>query len=170
MELNTLANLAEVIGTIIVIGGLWFAVVQLLHYRQQRRDMAAIELTRAFQSPAFAQAFRLIMSLPDGICAKDLRERDPSYENAAIQVSLTLESVAIMVHRRVVDLDTVWELMGGVLLDIWDKLRCWVEDVRIEQEQEKFDEWVQWLADQLQRHKVQAGAQPAYKLYKDWEP
>lgn len=54
MELNTLANLAEIVGAIIVIGGLWFAVVQLLHYRQQRRDLAAIELARAFQSPAFA--------------------------------------------------------------------------------------------------------------------
>lgn len=170
MELNALANLAEIIGAVIVIGGLWFAVVQLLHYRQQRRDLAAIEVARSFQSPAFAQAFRLIMSLPDGICAKDLRERDPDYENAAIQVSLTLESVAIMVHRRVVDLDTVWELMGGVLLDIWDKLRCWVQDVRVEQGHEKFDEWIEWLADQMKRHKVETGAQPAYRLYKDWRP
>lgn len=170
MELNTVANLAEIIGAILVIGGLWFGIVQLLHYRRQRRDMAAIELTRSFQSPAFAQAFRLIMSLPDGICAKDLRERDPSYEDAAIQVSLTLESVAIMVHRRVVDLDTVWELMGGVLLDIWGKLKCWVEDVRAEKEQEKFDEWVQWLAEQMQRHKVEKGALPAYELYREWEP
>jgi hypothetical protein len=170
MDLNTLANLAEIIGALIVVGGLWFAVVQLLHYRQQRRDLAAIELARAFQSPAFAQAFRLIMSLPDGICAKDLRERDVSYENAAIQVSFTLESVAIMVHRRVVDLDTVWELMGRIVLDVWDKLKCWVEDVRAEQEQEKFDEWIQWLADQMKRRKVETGAQPAYRLHKNWEP
>jgi hypothetical protein len=170
MELNTVANLAEIIGALIVIGGLWFAIVQLLHYRQQRRDMAAIELTRSFQSPAFAQAVRLIMSLPNGICAKDLRERDPSYENAAIQVSLTLESVAIMVHRRVVDLDIVWELMGGVLLSVWSKLSCWVEDVRADQQQEKFDEWVQWLAEQLQRHKVEKGSVPAYKLYREWQP
>lgn len=170
MELNTLANLAEIIGAIIVIGGLWFAVVQLFHYRQQRRDMAAIELTRSFQSPAFAQAFRLIMSLPDGISAKNLREREPDYENAAIQVSFTLESVAIMVHRRLVDLDTVWELMGGVLLAVWGKLRCWVGDVRTEQEHEKFDEWIQWLTDQMDRHKAEKGAEPAYKLYREWEP
>lgn len=170
MELNTLANLAEIIGTSIVIGGLWFAVVQLLHYRQQRRDLAAIELTRSFQSPAFAQAFRLIMSLPDGISAKNLREREPAYENAAIQVSFTLESVAIMVHRRLVDLDTVWELMGGVLLNVWNKLRSWVEDVRTEQEQEKFDEWVQWLAEQMERRMAEKGVAPAYKLYREWAP
>ena len=61
MELSTLSNLAEIVGVIIVIGGLWFAVIQLLHYRQQRRDMAAIELARSFQHPAFAQALRLVV-------------------------------------------------------------------------------------------------------------
>jgi hypothetical protein len=170
MELNTLANLAEITGVLIVIGGLWFAVVQLLHYRQQRRDMAAIELARSFQNPAFAQALRLVLSLPDGIRAQELRQRDASYENAALQVSLTLESVAIMVHRRIVDLDVVWELMGGVLLDSWEKLRFWVEDVRAEQHQEKFDEWIQWLSEQMRRRKVETGAQPAYRLHKDWNP
>jgi hypothetical protein len=170
MELSTLANLAEIIGVIIVIGGLWFAVVQLLHYRQQRRDMAAIELARSFQNPAFAQALRLVLSLPDGIRAQELRERDPTYENAAIQVSLTLESVAVMVHRHIVDLDVVWDLMGGILLDAWGKLSAWAGDVRTEQRQEKFDEWIQWLAEQMRRRKVETGALPAYRLHEDWNP
>jgi hypothetical protein len=170
MQLNTVANLAEIIGAIIVIGGLWFAVVQLLHYRQQRRDAAAIELARSFQSPAFAQAFRMVMSLPDGISAEELRERDPAYENAAIQVSLTLESVGIMVHRRMVNVDTVWELMGGVMLDTWDKLNVWIADVRAEQDHQKFDEWVQWLVEQLRRYQAQSGTQPAHIQYRDWRP
>jgi hypothetical protein len=170
MDLNTLANWAEILGVLLVIGGLWFAVVQLLHYRQQRRDLAAIELARSFQSPAFAQALRLVLSLPDGIGAEELRKRDPSYENAAIQVSLTLESVAIMVHRRVVELDIAWDLMGGVLLDIWDKLAVWVGDIRAEQRQGKFDEWLEWLADQMRRRKVETGTPPAYHLYRDWKP
>ncbi|UCF20632.1 MAG: hypothetical protein JSU87_04260 [Gemmatimonadota bacterium] len=170
MELTTLANLAEIISALIVIGGLWFAVVQLLQYRQQRRDMAAIELARSFQSPAFASAFRSVMSLPDGIGAQQLRERDPSFENAAIQLSLTLESVGIMVHRRMVGIETVWELMGGVLLKTWDKLGVWIADVRTEQNHQKFDEWVQWLVEQLRRYQSESGTQPAYILYSDWRP
>jgi hypothetical protein len=164
MDLTTLANLAEIIGAIIVVGGLWFAVVQLLQYRQQRRDMAAIELARSFQSPAFAQALRLVLSMPNGIRAAELRKRDASYENAAIQVSMILESVGIMVHRRIVDLDVVWELMGGVLLSSWDKLGAWVMDVRSEQEQDKFAEWMQWLAEMMRRHKVERGRPAAHQL------
>jgi hypothetical protein len=48
MDLNTLANLAEIIGFFTILGGLWFALVQLLSIRGQRRDMAAIEIARAF--------------------------------------------------------------------------------------------------------------------------
>lgn len=170
MDLNTLASLAEIIGAIIVVGGLWFAIVQLLQHRQQRRDLAAVELARSFQSPAFANALRKVLSMPDGIQAKQMRSMEPTYEDAAIQLSITLESVAIMVHRRVIELDIVWELMGGVVMDTWDKLGVWVQNVREEQEQEKFAEWFQWLDTQLRRRKAEGGYEPAFRLYADWAP
>jgi hypothetical protein len=170
MDLNTLASLAEIIGAVIVVGGLWFAIVQLLHYRQQRRDLAAIELARSFQSPAFANALRKVLSMPDGVSAKEMRSMDPAYEDSAIQLAITLESVAIMIHRRVIDIDIVWELMGGVVMDSWEKLGVWVYDVRVEQEQEKFAEWFEWLDTLLKRHKVEGGYEPAFRLYGDWTP
>jgi hypothetical protein len=37
MELSTLANLAEIIGAAIVVGGVAFAFVQLAHFRRQRQ-------------------------------------------------------------------------------------------------------------------------------------
>jgi hypothetical protein len=43
-DLETLANLAEVFGTVTIIGGLLFAVIQMLQYRQQLRETATLEL------------------------------------------------------------------------------------------------------------------------------
>ncbi len=88
MDLNTFANLAEVIGATVLIGSVAFAVVQLAHFRRQRADMAAVELVRSFQTPEFAHALRLILSLPDGVTAEKMRE-DPKYEDAAMLISLT---------------------------------------------------------------------------------
>ena len=170
MDLNTLANIAEITGAIIVVGGLWFAIVQLLQYRQQRRDMAAIELARSFQNPAFARALRLVLALPDGVSTEELRGCDPTCEDAAIQLSLTLEAVGILVYKRMIDLDIAWELLGGVAIDAWDKLNVWIETTGAEQEQPKFDEWFEWLVIQIRRHKVRPGVQPAHVLYRDWEP
>ena len=170
MDLNTLANLAEIIGAFTIVGGLWFALVQLLAIRGQRRDMAALEVARAFQNPEFAHALLLVLSLPSGIRAEELREREERYEEAAMLVSLTLESVGIMVHQRMVPLNMVWELMGGVILSISDKLDGWIEDVRREQAREKFDEWIQWLVTQLIKYEKDMGPEPAFLRYQDWQP
>ena len=168
-DLNTLANLAEIIGVLIVIGGVAFAVVQIREFKRQRRETAAIELARSFQNPQFARALMLVVSLPPGCPAKELRRR-PGLEEAAMLVSLTLESVAIMVHQRIVALDTVWKLMGGVTQTCWDRLSDWVHAVRSEQQNEKFDEWLEWLANQMKRLGEKQESEPAHLLHEAWRP
>ena len=170
MDLPTLANLAEVVGVIIVIGGFGFGVIQLQQYRLQRRARSAIEVARSLQDAEFAHALRLVLSLPCGLDAKGLRERGTEYEDAAMLVSLTVESIGLMVHRRMVSLHMVWELMGGVLLGAWVRLRGWTEDTRNEQGRDKFNEWMQWLAEQLERHKARCHPEPAFRRYADWVP
>jgi hypothetical protein len=170
MELNTLANLAEIVGVIIVIGGFAFAIVQLLHFRRQRQERSAIELARSFETPEFAHALRMILSLPAGIRADELRARGDEYEDAAMLVSLTLESVGIMVHRRIVSFDLVWELMGGVVLGAWDRIRDWAFAIRHERGDDKFDEWIHWLAAQMSKYRARTGSQPAYREHDQWRP
>ncbi|MDH3733352.1 MAG: hypothetical protein OEU54_07440 [Gemmatimonadota bacterium] len=168
MDLQSLAAVAEVIGAAIVVGGVGFAFVQLAHFRRQRRDQAAIELARSFQTPEFAHALRLVLGLPDGVSREQLGQMDPQYEDAAMLVSLTFESVGIMVHRRITTLDMVWELMGGVVLQAWKKLHVWAGEFREENGRPKFDEWIQWLCDQMTKY--QGDEPPAYEKYGDWEP
>jgi hypothetical protein len=131
--------------------------------------MAALELARSFETPEFAHALRLVLSLPDGLTATELRKMGSQYEDAAMLVSLTFESVAIMVHRRITSLDMVWELMGGVVLITWKKLGTWAADIRKEQGREKFDEWIQWLCDQMKRY-PETRLEPAYVEHRDWKP
>ncbi len=57
-DLSRLANIAEILSAIIDIGGIFFAVVQVRQTRQQRRELAAIELFRSFGSPQFTEAYR----------------------------------------------------------------------------------------------------------------
>ena len=110
------------------------------------------------------------MSLPDDLDAEGLRRRGSEFEDAALLVSLTIESIAIMVHRRIVSLDVVWELMGGVSQTAWKKLCGWAKDIRSEHGQEKFDEWFEWLAMQMRRYEETSGIEPAYRHYLDWRP
>jgi hypothetical protein len=42
--------------------------------------------------------------------------------------------------------------------------------VRREQGREKFDEWMQWLAEQLQRLEQRQGKAAAFLRYRSWKP
>ena len=64
-ELTKLANIAEIVGALIVIGGLFFALMQMRQIRQQRRELAAIELFRFFGNPDFTRAYKMILRLPE---------------------------------------------------------------------------------------------------------
>jgi hypothetical protein len=169
VDLQTAANLAEVLGVVIVVVGSVFAIIQLMHLRQQRRDMAAIELARSFQSPEFGQALRLLLSLPPGLSGEELEEHGEAFLDAAMLVSLTVESVGIMVHRGVVEFDMVWGLMGGLVLGAWERVEGWAIEVRQEHGREKFDEWFQWLADRMRECEA-AGEAPAFRRFEDWRP
>lgn len=170
MQLETLANLAEIFGSVVVIGGLAFAAIQLAQFRRQRQDVAAIELARSFQNPEFAQALKTVLAIPPGLNAEQLRDADARNEDAAVHLSLTFESIGIMVHRRIISIHMVWELMGGVYLAAWAALEEWVNDIRRQQGHEKFDEWTQWLAEQLKRFEQGQGTAPAFRRYQSWRP
>jgi hypothetical protein len=114
MDLSTLANL---INAFAVTAGVIFAAVQIRYYRQQRRREAMLELVKSFQSPAFTSALRRVLSLPDGADAKKIHEvLGPDGEDAVYMVSLTWESLGLLVFRREVTLDLVGDFLVAQLL------------------------------------------------------
>jgi hypothetical protein len=56
LDLDTLANLAEIFGAIMIIGGALFAMVQIRQMRHQRRNPAAIAFLDSDQDGDFARA------------------------------------------------------------------------------------------------------------------
>jgi len=170
VDLGTLANIADIIGALTVIGGAAFAFVQLRQYRIQRQDNAAIELMHSFYSPDLARAVRLIRQLPDECVAADLRARGGEYEEAAIIISTTFEAIGLLVFRGMTPFSIVEELTGGLTVLMWRKLRRWTYDVRAENTQPSWAEWFQWLAERLREHAGDKEAAPAYSRFSSWRP
>ncbi|MDQ2824322.1 MAG: hypothetical protein M3R29_02630, partial [Verrucomicrobiota bacterium] len=105
MDIATLANIINAFALTI---GVIFAAAQIQYYRQRRRRDAMLELVRSFQSPAFTAALRRVLSLPDGADAKKIREvLGPDGEDAVYLVSLTWESLGILLFRREVTIELI---------------------------------------------------------------
>lgn len=168
-DLATLANMAEILGAIIVVGGLYFALLQMRQLRQQRRELAAIELFRFFGNARFTRAYRALLHLPDGMSAEEFASQHKDLEDAAMLVSSTMENIGVMTFQRIVPFSVVYKLIGHTTVILWHKLEKWVEAIRVETGNSGAFEWFQWLAERLEQYQP-AEAQPAYLLHKDWVP
>ena len=168
-DLAQLANIAEVLGAIIVIGGLFFAVLQMKQIRQQRRDLAAIELFRSFSSPHFVEAHQAILQLPDGLSAAEMKKSYPRHSEFAMQVCTTMENIGVMTFQRIVPFILVNNLIGATTVVLWHKLTPWATALREDIGNPAAFEWFQWLAEKLEEYK-HVTPQPAYEMYKDWKP
>jgi len=168
-ELSMFANVAEIIGVIIVIGGLYFAVLQMRQIRQQRRELAAIELFRFFASPRFTQAYRTILHMPDGMSAEDIRTKEAKLEDAAMLISNTMENIGVMTFQRIVPFLVVRNLLGTSVVILWRKLEDWAIDLRKELGSDDAFEWFQWLAERVEQFQPDDPA-PAYEEFRTWVP
>jgi len=168
-NLNTLANLAEILGVIIVVGGLFFALMQMRQTRQQRRELAAIELFRFFGNPKFSQAYQMVLRLPDGLSAADIRTKQANVEDAVMLVSSTMENIGVMTFQRIVPFVIVNNLIGSSVIILWRKLENWAVALRDELGDEAAFEWFQWLAERLEDYQPR-DPHPAYEAHKDWMP
>lgn len=168
-DLSTLANMAEILGVIIVVGGLYFAVLQIRHFRQQRREHAAIELFRFFGNPSFAKAYRTVIHLPDDVSADEMRSNEDGLEDAAMLISSTMENIGVMTYQRIVPFTLVYNLMGNTTIVLWRKLRKWVFVLREQIDNEGAFEWFQWLAERIERFQPR-DSQPAHVAHKNWIP
>lgn len=168
-DLSRLANMAEIFSAIVVIGGIIFAVLQMRQTRQQRRELAAIELFRSFGSPKFAEAYSNVLRFPDGLSAKELHENYPGGEKCAMLISTTMENVGVMMFQRIVPAAVVSNLMGSNSVILWRKLEIWVGELREELDNPYMFEWFQWLATTL-NGMHDASSEPAYLAHSKWQP
>ena len=166
MDISTIANL---INAIAVTAGVIFAAAQIRQYRQRRERDAMLELVRSFQSPAFTAALRRVLSLPDGADSAKIREvLGPDGEDAVYLVSLTWESLGVLVYRREVTLDLVDDFFSGPLVISWQKLKIFSEEWRRTLNRETGNEWFHWLAERMLEREKTSPPIPAYVAHRHW--
>jgi len=165
LNLESMANIAELLGGISIIVALTFSFFQMREFKMRRRDSVAAGLMQTFYSADLAHAVALLRLLPNAISAQQLRERGPEYEEAAILVTTTFETMGLLVYRGIAPFSLVEELAGGMAVVMWRKIGAWLETVREEQEQPSWAEWYQWLAEELVN--VEGRKIPAHLRFKN---
>ena len=167
MNLSDIASIVEIIGIFAIFFGLFFGAMQLKQDRIQRRDLAIIECTRLFEDEGFTEAYRIINELPAGLSKTQIEELDEQYRSAAIRIAMKFETLGMLVHRGVIPLDAMEELIGGGTLATWRILEGYIKETRQISSNTMFMEWFQWLVAQLEKRNS-LNRQPAFITYANW--
>lgn len=168
LDLELIGNIANIVGMVGLVTGLVGGWIQIRHMRRQQHNAIASSLAQTFYSDDLAQAIAKLQPLPDGITLRELREMGKEYEQAAITLCTSFETMGLLVYRRIAPLDLVLDLAGGVVSVMCKKLRTWLDDLREEQNQPSWGEWFEWLGDQALKAKTRD--EPAHIKYRDWKP
>jgi hypothetical protein len=109
-----------------------------------------------------------MQEVPEGVSLDELRAIGPEYVKAATTVTTSFETMGLLVFKRVVSLDMVMDLCGGIIRVQSRKLQQYQDDVRRENKQPSWGEWFEWLGDQAE--KMKSSSEPAYIEHKNWRP
>jgi len=168
VDLSTLANVAT---ALTVITGVFFALLEARRARQDREERAAFATVRALFTPAWITSANYVQQMPEGTTVEQIENNIRLYR-AVHSVLVILEGLGYSVFARVIPLRVVDDLMGGMVRVTWRNLREYVEYERRLSRSKKNWEWVEWLADQIERNgsgrtNLDVGAQIAYR---NWKP
>ena len=155
IPLSTWAFVAEIIGAGSIITGLIVGLFQIRQFRLQQRNAVAINLAQTFYSHDLAQAITLLQNVPDDISLEQIRARGPEYEQAAVTVCTSFETMGLLVHQGIAPMQLVLDLAGGIVATMSRKLARWQKDMRDEQQQPSWGEWFEWLGNEATRLKDQ---------------
>lgn len=158
-------QLAAQIG--IVVGTL-FAGYQIIAAERSRREQVALQTVTAFNTQEFRIAFAKIYSLPIGATAQQVRDAGSDMEEAATAVMMTFEMMGVLVHSRMVPMETVDQAIGGFLRESWRRLEKYVAWKRGEVQSVRWGEWYQWMFEHLATNPRREKG--AYETFRDWQP
>lgn len=158
------ATTLNIISTLAIVGALIFTGLQVQEANSARRDQASVAVILTTQS----SSSDVLSRLPANASIADIELSSPETQRALFEFGVRLETIGYMVNKRMVRLDTVDDLIGGVTLVYWSRAKAWVEAERARTGNPKLFEWCQWVATQITKRHAKGKDIPAYLRDMQW--
>ena len=164
-----LATILNLVSTVAIVGALIFTALQVRQGNRSQRDQAAFEMMKTILRDTLTESLDLLGGLPANAQLADIEKLGAATKRALLEFGVGLESIGYMAFRRMVPLNMVDELIGGMVLMYWSRAKTWTESERVRTGNPKFFEWCEWLADRIgERRSMQRGHQPAHAQHALW--
>lgn len=166
MELATLLN---VLSTLALVGALIFAGLQVRSVNRAREEQNAVKLIDAALGTVLAQPASFWMALSENGDPETAESHSPEVARALQETAFRMEALGYLVHQRVLSLQSVQALMGGMIVLWWTRVKPLAERDRLKTGNPRMFEWAQWLAERVIEHRGGTEAEPAFTAHADWK-
>jgi len=169
MAALSLQDWLSLISTVAIVMALVFAGVQVREANRARRDQAAVALLQNAQGDAWTRSMDTISRIPPGLDGEEVDAQGAAASAALVDFAVRVETIGYMVFSRMVSLDMVDDLLGGVIVMFWARARLWVQRERLRTGNGKLFEWCEWLADRIGERRAVRGHEPAHLKHRGWK-
>ena len=162
------ASLLNIVSTLSIVGALLFAGMQVKAANLARRDLASVTVIQTTQSEIWTDALLTLSDVPENATEQDIAQSDEKVRRALFELAIRLETIGYLVYIRTVKIETVDDLMGGVVLMFWSRAKRWAVAERLRTGNPKMHEWCEWIAGQIANRHASGSSAPAYLRDLHW--
>jgi len=144
-------------------------VISLRQASKQRADKGALDVLSVAVSQDHIRAAYAILDLPDAADPQLILD-SPQMRSAANTIMSQYEYLGILVFQRIVPLDTLDCLVGGVVRASWNRLRPYIEHQRVERNLPNIAEWFQWIVERLDQYGRPEKGLGTHIAFRTWKP
>ncbi len=156
----------QILETAAVVIGVVFGLIQLKQLRHQRETAAGMELLHSLRE--MGSASLLLYDLQDDLTGEELRAELGDDFRGVFDFLCVFESLGPLVARGQVPVEMHADFYRGATIVSWSKVRRYV----IEKRQlgwSTFFEWLQWLAEQMEKRTPLVESAPAFDRLQAWQ-
>ena len=164
-----IGNILQIATLVTLIAGLLFGILEIRRARKARADKGAQDVLGIAVNPDHIKASYAILELPEN-AKPELVSGSQDLKQAANTLMVQYEYLGNLVYQRIVPLETLDLLVGGIIRASWMRLRPYIEEQRKEKNIPNMAEWFQWLAERLEEHGRPEKAVGTHVAFKDWKP
>ena len=129
MNLETMAQYAEVFGVLTIIGAVLFSWYQIHQLKKDRRSAAAFKLTEIYHSSTFAHGMHVVFNSPENLSAKEFEDHHQEDMKDIVTLMTTWESIGAMIYRNELDWELMYDYFAGAIVVTFQKTERVIEAV-----------------------------------------
>jgi hypothetical protein len=164
-----LSELLQLVTLVALVIGLVFGFLEVRRGRRARGEKGALDVLSIAVRPDHIQASFSILEVPEDAPPETFLA-SPELRSSANTLMVLYEFLGNLVYQRMVPLETLDLLVGGIIRASWTRLNVYVEQQRVERDLPNIAEWFQWLVERLEERGRPEKAAGTHVAFRDWQP